>query len=205
MTDFVENSFSLNNNISISDKIKKTIPYFFIYFNPIDCVKNLNKNYKIVPDTKCELIQTDTKCELIQTEIKYKLITHINNKGDIFNFTSNNFLKSLYHLFFSLNTLHNNNISFTIVDNPFVYYENNLPTLMDFSFSFNFSYINLNLHNIKLFFPISLLKNKYIAFDVFIITYLINTQIDIFDTDCASSIIEQYTYCREKIDKETFT
>ena len=43
MADFVENSFSLNNHISISNKIKN-IPYYFIYFNSINSYKNLNKN-----------------------------------------------------------------------------------------------------------------------------------------------------------------
>ena len=69
MADFVENSFSLNNHISISNKIKN-IPYYFIYFNSINSYKNLNKNYKILPESKSNVIQR---------EIKYKIVTHINN------------------------------------------------------------------------------------------------------------------------------
>ena len=74
MTDFVENSFSLNNHISISNKIKN-IPYFFIYFNSINSYKNLNKNYKILPESKSNVIQR---------EIKYKIVTHINNNCNTF-------------------------------------------------------------------------------------------------------------------------
>lgn len=190
MTDFVENSFSLNNHISISNKIKN-IPYFFIYFNSIDSYKNLNKEYKILPDSKSNIIQR---------EIKYKIITHINDNYNTFHFTQDNFLKSLYHLCFSLKILHNNNISFILHDNPFVYSQNNLPLLMDFSYSFNLSSINFN--NIKMFFSHSLLNNKYIPLDVFIITYLIHNTIEIFNNDCAEAIIELYSSCREKIKKE---
>ena len=190
MTDFVENSFSLNNHISISNKIKN-IPYFFIYFNSINSYKNLNKNYKILPESKSNVIQR---------EIKYKIVTHINNNCNTFYFNQNNFLKSLYHLCFSLNILHNNNISFMLHDNPFVYSQNNLPLLMDFSYSFNLSSINFN--NIKMFFSPSLLNNKYIPLDVFIITYLINNSIKTFNDDCAEAIIELYSSCREKLKKE---
>jgi hypothetical protein len=190
MTDFVENSFSLNNQISISNKIKN-IPYFFIYFNSIDSYKNLNKNYKILPESTSNVIQR---------EIKYKIITHINNNCKPFYFTQDNFLKSLYHLCFSLNILRSNNISFTIHNNSFVYSQNNLPVLMDFSYSFNLSSINFN--NIKMFFSPSLLNNKYIPLDVFIITYLIHHSIKTFNNDCAQAIIDQYASCREKIKKE---
>ena len=96
MTDFVENSFSLNNHISISNKIKN-IPYFFIYFNSIDSYKNLNKEYKLLPDSKSNIIQR---------EIKYKIITHINDNYNTFHFTQDNFLKSLYHLFFCIFIIH---------------------------------------------------------------------------------------------------
>jgi hypothetical protein len=53
-----------------------------------------------------------------------------------------------------------------------------------------------------MFFSPSLLNNKYIPFDVFIITYLIHNSINTFDIDCAQSIIESYASCREKIKKE---
>lgn len=190
MTDFVENSFLINNDISISNKIKN-IPYFFMYFNSIHSFENFNKNYKILHDTSCNKIQR---------EIKYKLINYIHTDFKVFIFTASNFLKSLHHLFFSLHLLHSNNIFFTINNNPFVYVKVNLPVLMDFSYSFNISSFNLN--NMKLFFSPSLLENKYIAFDVFIITYLINNSINIFDVTCGEVIIEQYISCREKINKE---
>ena len=85
-------------------------------------------------------------------------------------------------------------------DNPFVYSQNNLPVLMDFSYSFNLSSINFN--NIKMFFSPSLLNNKYIPLDVFIITYLTNNSIKTFNNDCAEAIIESFSSCREKIKKE---
>lgn len=191
MTDFVENSFPINNDISISNRIKN-IPYFFMYFNSIQNFENFNKDYKRLPETSCNMIQR---------EIKYKLITYIHQDYKVFHFTSTNFLKSLHHLFFSLRLLHSNNIFFTINNNnPFVHVKDNLPVLMDFSYSFNSSSFNVN--NMKLFFSPSLLENKYIAIDVFIITYLINNSINIFDATCGDTIIEQYTSCREKINKE---
>ena len=191
MTDFLENSFSLNNNISISNKIKK-IPFFFNYFNPIDHFKNLDNKYKVLPNT-------GSKSNIIQGRIKYKIINYMDNDFQLFMFTSNNFLISLYHIFFSLQILNNNNIVFVINNNPTTNSHNTFPCLNDFSYSFNFSIINSN--NIKLFFPISLLENKYIPFDVFIIIFLINNNIDTFDTKYAKIITEQYTTSRENIDK----
>ncbi len=192
MSDFVENSFPINNDISISNRINNNIPYFFMYFNSIHSFTNFNKDYKRLPDTSRNIIQR---------EIKYKLISYIHQDYKVFYFTSNNFLKSLHHLFFSLRLLHSNNIYFTINNIPFIHVkDNNLPVLMDFSYSFNSSSFNVN--NMKLFFSPSLLENKYIAIDVYIITYLINNSITIFDATCCETIIEQYTSCRENINKE---
>jgi hypothetical protein len=123
----------------------------------------------------------------------------MNNDYQLFIFNPNNFLISLYHIFFSLQILNNNNIVFVINNNPTTNSHNTFPCLNDFSYSFNFSIINSN--NIKLFFPISLLENKYIPFDVFIIVFLINNHIDTFDTNYANIIAEQYTTTRENIDK----
>ena len=92
MTEFIENSFSLNNNISISNRIKN-IPLFFIHFNPIDHFKNLDKNYKLLP------LSTSN---LIQREIKYKIIQHYTKKDfHLFLFTIDNF-PNLFIIYFIL-------------------------------------------------------------------------------------------------------
>jgi hypothetical protein len=71
MTLFLENSFPLNNYISISKKIKQ-IPMYFLYFLPIDTFINLDKEYKVLPMTNSNLVQR---------EIKYKLIYFDKNKN----------------------------------------------------------------------------------------------------------------------------
>jgi hypothetical protein len=48
MTLFLENSFSLNNYISISDRIKN-IPMYFLYFVTIDSFKNLDEVKAFAP------------------------------------------------------------------------------------------------------------------------------------------------------------
>ena len=83
MTLFLENSFPLNNYISISKKIKQ-IPMYFLYFLPIDTFINLDKEYKVLPMTNSNLVQR---------EIKYKLIYFDKNKNtDLY---SNNICSSL--------------------------------------------------------------------------------------------------------------
>ena len=61
----------------------------FLGVGQVDKFGNLNKNYKILPESKSNVIQR---------EIKYKIVTHINNNCNTFYFNQNNFLKSLYHL-----------------------------------------------------------------------------------------------------------
>ena len=70
-----------------------------------------------------------------------------------------------------------------------------------FSYSFNFSIINSN--NIKLFFPISLLENKYIPFDQYLIIYLIHHPIDYWDDKYIDGITELFSKGREKIEINT--
>ena len=204
MTEFIENSFSLNNNISISNRIKN-IPLFFIHFNPIDHFKNLDKNYKLLP------LSTSN---LIQREIKYKIIQHYTKKDfHLFLFTIDNFPTSLYHIFYSASILHQNKISYTVNPLSFISNDNNdnndndfnnLPCLMDFSTSFFFPSIQTNnqLNQFKLYFPFSLLKNKYISLDVFIIVYLLKNPIDSFNEQISHCIIHDYLSTREIIDKK---
>jgi hypothetical protein len=197
MTEFIENSFSLNNNISISNRIK-TIPLFFIHFNPIVHFKNLDKNYKLLHLSKSNLIQR---------EIKYKIIHHYTkNDFNLFLFSGDNFSKSLYHLFYSAYILHQNKISYTLNPHSFISNDNNLnnlPCLMDFSSSFYFPCIHLNhLNHFKLYFPVSLLKNKYIPLDVFIIVYLIENPMVHFNEEISNCIIYDYVSTREIIDKK---
>jgi len=201
MTEFIENSFSLNNNISISNRIKN-IPLFFIHFNPIDHFKNLDKNYKLLP------LSTSN---LIQREIKYKIIQHYTKKDfHLFLFTIDNFPTSLYHVFYSASILHQNKISYTVNPLSFISNDNNdndfnnLPCLMDFSTSFFFPSIQTNnqLNQFKLYFPFSLLKNKYISLDVFIIVYLLKNPIDSFNEQISHCIIHDYLSTREIIDKK---
>ena len=109
MNVLLDNTFSTNHYISISEKIKK-ISMFFLYFNTIEHVKSLDTNYRKIVDRELTSEQ--------QKSIKYKILhfshecisEHINNI-----FQSPKFSKCLYHLFNSANILHNNQMSFTMV------------------------------------------------------------------------------------------
>jgi len=188
MNVLLDNTFSTNHYISISEKIKK-ISMFFLYFNTIENVKSLDTNYRKIVDRELTSEQ--------QKSIKYKILhfshecisEHINNI-----FQSPKFSKCLYHLFNSANILHNNQMSFTMVhfnnddndDNdsnivcsPFVIQLNgSFPILNNYSNSFFFPIINLR--NAKLYFSRSLLTNPYVCIDVFLITYLLHLNIDVF-------------------------
>lgn len=195
MTDIINNSFSVNNHISISNIVNK-IPYFFMHFNPIKNYKSLNNKFKIIPQSKSNIINS---------EIKYKLITYNNEEYDTFIMTSNNFLKSVYHLFFSLHILNNSNISFIINNHSIISYNNtnNMPLLMDFTYSINLSLINFNY--LIMCFPISLLKKKYISLDVFIITFLTHNKIEIVSISDVEIIIDQFLLSRENKNKTRIT
>ena len=64
MTLLLENSLPVNNYISISKKIQR-IPLFFIHFLPINNHKNMDKQYKLLPESNDNLVKR---------EIKYKLV-----------------------------------------------------------------------------------------------------------------------------------
>ena len=171
MNVLLDNTFSTNHYISISEKIKK-ISCFFLYFNTIEDVKSLDTEYRKMVDKELTSEQ--------QRDIKYKILyfhhkcttEHIN-----YVFQSSKFGKCLYHLFYSANILHNNQMSFTVVhfneddkdticNSPFVMQLNNsLPLINNFSNSFFFPIINLR--NAKLYFSRSLLTNPYVCIDLF--------------------------------------
>ena len=188
MTDFLENSFSLNNNIFISNKIKD-IPLFFIYFLPINNYKNLDEHYKILPNSSSNLIQR---------EIKYKIVYYSSSNSNLFSFSLDNFSPSIYHIFYSSFILNKNNISFVVNSQSFVSIDDKLPCLTDFSSSFFFPTLQFN--NLKLYFPFSLCKNSYIPFDVFLITYFLHNPIDNFCQTNVDTILDFFHEGREKIE-----
>ena len=64
MTLFLENSFSLGNYISISNRIKK-IPFYYLHFLPISRFKNLDEQYKLLPISKSNLVQREIKHKIV--------------------------------------------------------------------------------------------------------------------------------------------
>ena len=206
MTLFLENSFSLNNYISISKKIKQ-IPMYFLYFLPIDTFKNLDNEYKVLPMTNSNLVQREIKYKLVYFDKDKNRNKNKNKEIDLY---SNNiweslpstFAKSIYHIFYSCSILHKHDISFTLSSQPFVSHGGNLPQLTDFSHSFYFPVIQT--HNLKLYFSPVLLQNPYVSFDVFIITYLIHHPIECLCEEDTDRILELFTKSREKIELNTF-
>ena len=225
----LDNTFSTNHYISISEKIKK-ISMFFLYFNTIDHVKCLDKDYRKILDKGVANDQL--------RDIKYKILHfHADCTSDNINrvFQSPQFGKCLYHIFYSANILHDNQLSFTMVhfngetdsryeaedtegdsdivcNSPIVIQPNNsFPLLNDFSYSFpllnDFSYSFyfpiINFHNAKLFFSRSLLTNPYICIDVFLITYLFHLDIDVFTSDYLTVVSSLYMKERILHDEET--
>ena len=211
MNVLLDNIFSTNHYISISEKIKK-ISMFFLHFNTIDHVKCLDEDYRKIVDNGLSNEQ--------QRVIKYKILhfhdmsttEHVNHV-----FQSPKFGKCVYHLFYSANILHENHLSFTIVpfnedndsnggdticNSPLVMQPNNsLPLLNNYSDSFYFPIINLR--NAKLFFSRSLLINPYICIDVFLITYLLHLDIDVFTRDHLTVVSDLYMKDRMINDGET--
>lgn len=189
MTLFLENSFFLNNNISISNKIKH-IPLYFLYFSPIIEFHSLDENYKKIGNT------TNNN---IQKNIRYKIIRLRYTNETLFTFTNDNFFRAIYHIFLSCYKLHNNNISFTITEDSFILGENDmLPILCDFSQSFNFQIIKKD--TLKMYFNKQIMENKYISIDVFLICYLLTNNIDIMTPSICSDISELFCNNREKIE-----
>jgi hypothetical protein len=192
---FLENTEQLNNYINISNKIQ-SIPLFFIHFLPIIDVKNIDENYRLIPELSTEN----------ESDIKYKIIHYDNSitKYHLYSyvFFKNNFARSLYHIFYSSCLLHQHNISFTPNNNDsFISYQDNLPILNDFSYSFYFSKINIeHLEHLKQYFPIQLLNNTYISIDVFTITYMLHHNIKHLTETDSNQIINTYVESREKID-----
>ena len=138
MNVLLDNTFSTNHYISISEKIKK-ISMFFLYFNTIEDVKSLDTEYRKMVDKELTSEQ--------QRDIKYKILYfHHKCTTEYINyvFQSPKFGKCLYHLFYSANILHNNQMSFTVVhfneddkdticNSPFVMQQNNsFPLFNDF-------------------------------------------------------------------------
>ena len=214
----LDNTFSTNHYISISEKIKK-ISMFFLYFNTIDHVKCLDKDYRKILDKGV------TNDQL--RDIKYKILHfHADCTSDNINrvFQSAKFSTCLYHIFYSANILHDNQMSFTMVhfngendssyededtgcdsdvvcNSPFVMQQNNsFPLFNDYSYSFYFPIINIR--NTRLFFSRSLLTNPYICIDVFLITYLLHLNIDVFTRDHLIDVSDLYVKDRSLNDKE---
>lgn len=196
MTLFLENSFPLNNYISISKKIKQ-IPMYFLYFLPMDTFKNLDKHYKVLPNTTSNLVQREIKYKLVYFDKKVDLYAN-----DIYSSLPVTFAKSIYHIFYSSSILHKHNISFTLSPQPFVSCDGNLPQLYDFSYSFYFPVIQT--HNLKFYFSLALLQNPYISFDVFVITYLIHNPIECLCEEDTNHILDLFMMRREKIEINTF-
>jgi len=176
MAIFLENTFSLNNYLSISDKIKQ-LPLYFIHFLPIDRFKNLDGKYKQLPNSLSSTIQREIKYKIVQFKETCSNITCAL-------FDSQTFPKSVYHVFLSASILHDKQISFTInsaddpMFTPFIQHDHSrLPLLNNFSSSFHFP--SIRFHNMKLYFSRKLLFNPYIPFEIFLITYILHYNVDI--------------------------
>jgi len=191
MTTLIENDFTTNNYIIISNQIIN-IPFFSSYYFPIINSKNLDETYNQPCNSN---IQSYTK-----REIKYKLISFINSNYIEFNF-NNNFNKSLYHTFIASSILHKHNISYTVNIDSFVSHTGSFPLLYDFSNSFYFT--NINYNHLHEHFSLSLLDNPYIPIDIFIITYIVHNNITTLRVCDVESISELYSDGREKINKNS--
>ena len=186
MSLLLNQSFSINNCISISNKIKN-IPLFFIYFNTIDSFKNLDENRELIPITTSNILLS---------KIKFKLIK-LNEPNLIpFNF-SNNFPKSVYHVFIASTLLQQNSICYILSSIPFIT-SSNIPLLNDFSYSLDFK--KINYQNLISYFSADFLSNPYIPIDIFVISYLINFKITKLNNETLNIILDQYTSVREKIE-----
>ncbi len=211
MSLFFNNSFSLNNNIAISNKIS-SIPLFFLYYCPVMKTTNLDTNYQIISDTVDNSVNNKT-----QREITYKLVNLYYNNWQLFFFNIDNFSHALYHIFHSCSLLHIHQVSFTITESGLICndsdgtdgtdgtdgnddrgYNDLLPNLVDFSQSFYFPIIQSSY--LKMYFRKEIMENKYISIDVFLICYLLTNNIDIMTETICQDICELYCSSREKIE-----
>lgn len=212
MTLFLENSFSLNNYISVSNRIKK-IPFYYLHFLPIHSFKNLDEQYKLLPISKSNIVQREIKHKIVyfqKEEVDYSSIYERNKHNPSMLFNKSDFVKCIYHVFYSCSILHANKISFTLNECPFVSSDiggvgggvgGGLPLLYDFSQSFYFPIIQSS--TFKLYFPESLLQNQYISFDQFLLVYSVHHPTTCWTTDDTDYIIELFSIGRENIEINT--
>lgn len=191
MAHIIKETFLINNSISISNKINN-IPLFFLYFNSIKHYKNLDEYYNVIPENY------SINNESIPN-ITYKQVFSYSSDNTSFIF-ENNFSKSLYHTFLSVNLLLEHNICFIIYLNPFILYSGR-PLLNNFSYSLDFK--QLRFDNLKSYFSLQMLKNPYIPIDIFLICYLIHNDISIFDKTHFNLVIEYYCNNRNIININT--
>jgi hypothetical protein len=192
MTLFLENSFSLNNYISISERIKN-IPMYFLYFVTIDSFKNLDEHYKVLPISNSSLVQREIRHKIIYIDKNVNI-----GKNGFYTEFATNFAKYIYQIFHACSILRENKISFTLSSHPFISSDSNLPQLYDFSYSFYFP--NIQFHNLKLYFSPSLIQNPYISLDVFLITHLLYHPIDKWCSEDTEQLSRLFLERREKID-----
>ena len=194
MTIFIENDFTTNNHITISNQIK-TIPIFSSYFFPIISYKNLDENHDIITDS--DDIETNGKID-----IPYKLIYFPNSDFTQYNF-HNSFEKSLYHTFLSVSILHNHNISYTVNSDSFINCDKLINNVLLHNFSNSFYFHMINYDNLRTYFSLSLLDNPYIPIDIFVITYIIHNNITTMSNNDIDSISELFYDGRENITKNS--
>ena len=202
MSLFFNNSFSLNNNLAISNKIS-CIPLFFLYYCPIIKTTNLDANYQIIFKTTINNNVNNSVNNKVQREIKYKIVELYYNNCELFIFNKDNFSRAMYHTFLSCFLLHKHNICFTMVENGLVCNTNSnsndsLPILVNFSQSFYFPMVQSSY--LKLYFRKELMENKYISIDVFLICYLLTNNIELMTEEICTDICELYCDSREKIE-----
>ena len=209
MSFFIENSLEVNNDIYISNKIKN-IDNYFVYFFPIHNVKTLDQQYNPI-DTN-----DDAKLHYIKDKnITYKLLSYYTDKFNVFYFSTDSFQKNIYHVFYSLNLLHKNNISYIIPNNRcFIVFDNNLPLLHNFSQSFYFLSKDedtidddtidddtIDIINNNYLDTFNFINNPYISLDLFLISFLKHHKINTLTQNDISNLIISYKSNREIIDK----
>lgn len=179
MTILLKESFKLNNSIAISKLIKK-VPFFYLYFNPIISFKLMDLHQNIITDDK---------------KSAYKLIKLYNNDNYTFEFDIH-VPKSIYHIFLSSEKLQQLNCCFIVTNNSFIN-NSDYPVLNNFSQSINLNQVNIS--NIKSYFPKKMLSNIYVPIDIFIISYIIHNNIERIDKDTINNIIALFISDRQFI------
>ena len=177
-----ENSFQINNLISISNKVKK-IPFFNEYFSPIIKIKNYDENYN----------EINSKNEI---NIKYKLLEFDENIEELN--IERDFIIYFYHILNSINILNKNKICF-ITEELSIKIKNDMPIIYNLSNSFYFP--NIDLKNIYLFLN-ELINIKYIPIELYVIIYMEKFKKEKLENNLINEIINTYTCNREKIEKK---